>query len=135
MAVDKRLSLTYALTNLFFIASGAVTVAISVIWKADAINDPSHIPVLIVLTVSRRTYRTTYHLPHDADDDRSCCRYRHIDRRLILITTYSPFLNSTNGSSCNAKFAWMVTYSLLAMRRCKLVTPHCWLKDLDINPG
>lgn len=91
MAVDKRLSLTYALTNLFFIASGAVTVAISVIWKADAINDPSHIPVLLVLTVSRRTYRTTYHLPHDANDHRSCCRYRHTDRRLILITTYSPF--------------------------------------------
>jgi hypothetical protein len=44
MAVDKRLSLTYALTNLFFIASGAVTIAISIIWKADAINDPSIIP-------------------------------------------------------------------------------------------
>lgn len=41
MAVDKRLSLTYALTNLFFIASGAVTVAISILWKADALNNPS----------------------------------------------------------------------------------------------
>jgi len=45
MAVDKRLSLTYALTNILFIASGAVTVAISIIWKADAINDPTVGPI------------------------------------------------------------------------------------------
>jgi hypothetical protein len=39
MAVDKRLVLTFALTNALFIACGAITVAISVIWKNEAIND------------------------------------------------------------------------------------------------
>lgn len=45
MGVDRRLVLTYALTNLFFIASGAVTLAISLIWKTDALNNPSTLPI------------------------------------------------------------------------------------------
>jgi hypothetical protein len=44
MGVDRRLVMTYALTNLFFIASGAVTLAISLIWKNDALNNPSSLP-------------------------------------------------------------------------------------------
>jgi hypothetical protein len=44
MGVDRRVVLTYALTNLFFIASGAVTLATSIIWKNDALNNPSTLP-------------------------------------------------------------------------------------------
>ena len=43
MGVDRRLNLTYAVTNLFFIAAGAVTVAVSVIWRDAAVNEPSNL--------------------------------------------------------------------------------------------
>ena len=36
MGVDRRLTLTYAVTNLLFIACGAVTVAVSIVWEMDA---------------------------------------------------------------------------------------------------
>ena len=41
MAVDTRLVLTYAFTNALFIACGAVTIAISIIWRNDAVKAPS----------------------------------------------------------------------------------------------
>ena len=44
MGVDRRLNFTYALTNLFFIAAGAVTIAVSVIWRTAALNSPSTNP-------------------------------------------------------------------------------------------
>lgn len=44
MGVDQRLNFTYAITNLFFIAAGVVTVAVSVIWQTAALNSPSMLP-------------------------------------------------------------------------------------------
>ena len=41
MGVDSRLVLTYGLTNFLFIACGAVTIAVSVIWKNEVLNSPS----------------------------------------------------------------------------------------------
>jgi len=41
MGVDGRLVLTYAFTNLLFVACGAVTIAVCVIWKMDATNSPA----------------------------------------------------------------------------------------------
>lgn len=52
MGVDRRLVLTYAVTNLFFIASGAVTLAISIIWKNDALNNPSILPLILQLIIA-----------------------------------------------------------------------------------
>jgi hypothetical protein len=45
MGVDRRLNFTYALTNLFFIAAGAVTIAVSLIWRTAAVNSPTTGPV------------------------------------------------------------------------------------------
>jgi len=39
MGVDIRLTLTYAFTNFLFLACGAVTLAISIIWNMDAVNN------------------------------------------------------------------------------------------------
>jgi hypothetical protein len=52
MGVDSRLNFTYALTNLFFIAAGAVTIAVSVIWRTAAVNSPSTSPKTTVLIVA-----------------------------------------------------------------------------------
>ena len=91
MAVDTRLSLTYAFTNLFFIASGAVTIAISILWKADAINNPSIPSIITVIDFfSGRTDRATYYIPHDSHDVRPCCWDHYPHRRIVLATTYSP---------------------------------------------
>ena len=52
MGVDSRLVLTYGITNLLFIASGAVTIAVSVIWKNEALNSPSIIIYLNGVDIS-----------------------------------------------------------------------------------
>jgi len=41
MAVDKRLVLTFALTNILFLSAGIVTVVVSMMWRMDALNAPS----------------------------------------------------------------------------------------------
>jgi len=41
MAVDKRLVLTYAFTNVLFIAAGVITLIISLMWRMDALNSPT----------------------------------------------------------------------------------------------
>jgi len=41
MAVDKRLVLLYAITNILFVAAGAVTIAISLMWRMEALSSPS----------------------------------------------------------------------------------------------
>jgi hypothetical protein len=52
MGVDSRLVLTYGLTNFLFIACGAVTVAVSVVWNNEALNSPSIITLKIVLILA-----------------------------------------------------------------------------------
>jgi hypothetical protein len=52
MGVDRRLTLTYAFTNLLFMACGAVTIAISVVWNMQAINSPSIFHCLAMLTLA-----------------------------------------------------------------------------------
>ena len=81
MGVDQRLNFTYAITNLFFIAAGTVTIAVSVIWQAAALNSPSMSPRnSSLLTNSHRTCRAQHHLPYDPHHVRnrrwsrhSCC--------------------------------------------------------------
>jgi len=41
MGVDTRLVLTFALTNILFVACGAVTIAVSAIWNMEAVQSPS----------------------------------------------------------------------------------------------
>jgi hypothetical protein len=52
MGVDRRLTLTYAVTNILFMACGAVTIAISLLWNMQAINSPSFFHCLTMLTLA-----------------------------------------------------------------------------------
>jgi hypothetical protein len=136
MAVDKRLSLTYAFTNLFFIASGAVTIAISILWKADAINNPSTpliITVIDFLAVGPIEQHiiflmtpTTFGL---------AAGIITLIAGLSSLPRIPPPVDDVDDSACYAKFSRMVTYSLVAVCHRQFITTRPRSNNLDTNAG
>ena len=90
MAVDKRLVLLFAFTNILLVAAGAVTIVISLMWRMDALNGSSMGGPFRRkrLIRSRWIGRTKYHFHDDSKYERTCRRHYHCHCRSNGDSTY-----------------------------------------------